>query len=270
MTQRRTFFSISAMALGAVLWTSHSAAQTAPVRMLLATTPKYNDEMRVTDGALSATRPGHHAELLIQAGKRCNALVEFRFVPWLRALSEVKSGSADGAFSASYDADRTGYAFYPMTAGKPDSSRALKDYSYSFFTTRNSALTWNGEHAAATLPIAVERGASIIPRLVELGLSTVELADNAAMLRMIAADRVAAAAVITAQAEAILAESSILQQSLTKLEPPIQEKFGYVVLSRQFHAAHPNIAECFWTQIRDIKASPQHAELVRSYMAENK
>lgn len=258
-----------AVAVGCVLAAAPAPAAETSVRMVLTTTPKFTDEMRVVDGNLVEGRPGHQAQLLVQAGKRCGAAVEFRFVPWQRALLQVKNGDADGAFSASYDDERATYGAYPMANGKPDTTRALKGYSYSLYGLRDSGPTWDGRVVGGgDVTVAVERGASIIPRITELGLSHVEVADNATMLRMVAGKRVAAAAIMTAIADSMLAEFPDLGALVSKREPPIEEKFGYVMLSKQFHAAHQGVAECFWSAIRSIRATPQHAELVRSYLAE--
>ena len=255
-----------------VLGTLASGGATAaePVPMVLATTPKYTDEIRVVDGNLATARPGHHAELMQDAGKRCGAAITFRFLPWQRALLEVRNGDIDGAFSASYDPERATYGAYPLADGKPDPSRALKGYSYSLYVRHDSGLNWDGRTVGgAELPIAVERGASIIPRVRDLGLASVEIADNTTMLRMVAGGgRVAAAALITPAADAILDKTPELRATVVKLEPPLEDKFGYVMLSKPFQGRHPALAECFWTMLRDIRQTPEHAERVKSYQAE--
>jgi polar amino acid transport system substrate-binding protein len=256
--------------LGAVLicglLAGAARAETAPVHMVLITTAKYTDEMRVVNGSLVESRPGHHAELLTEAAKRCGAEVEFSFAPWQRALLLVKSGDADGAFSSSYDEERLAYGVYPMANGKPDTTRALKGYSYSFYVPRE----WEDQPLSASgRPVAVERGAAVIPRIAQLGLSHSEVADNSTMLQMVARKRVAAAVLITAVADATLADNKELRAAIAKREPPIETKFGYVMLSKQFYASHSEVAECFWNKIRDIRATPRHAERVKAYVAES-
>ncbi|MBC7905560.1 MAG: transporter substrate-binding domain-containing protein [Rhodospirillaceae bacterium] len=233
------------------------------------TTAKHTPELRVVDRSVVANRPGYQAELVSDAAKRCGAEVEYQIAPWQRALLLVKNGDADGAFSSSYDEERAAYAVYPMADGKPDFTRALKGYSYSLYVHRDGGPTWDGNViTAANRTVAVERGSSAIPRITELDLSPVENADNATMLRMVAGKRVGAAAIITSFADAILAEAPDLAATVVKREPPIESKFGYVMLSKPFYARHKGVAECFWTMIRDIRATPQYVELVRSYLAE--
>jgi polar amino acid transport system substrate-binding protein len=116
--------------------------------------------------------------------------------------------------------------------------------------------------------VVVERGATIMSRLNELGLTHIEAPDNATMLAMVAGKRVAAAALITSVADAMLANDKALAAAVTKLEPPIENKFGYVMLSKQFYAGHTAVAECFWTKMREIRATARHAERVKSYLAE--
>jgi len=267
LNMKRTYLSYALIIT--TLWGGSAAAMPAAVPMVLLTTPKHTDEMRSVDGILAPNRPGHQAELILEAGKRCGAAVEFRFVPWQRALLLVKNGDADGVFSSSYDAERASYGAYPMAGDKPDVTRALKSYSYSLYVPLDSTVAWDNGPAAGPRPtIAVERGSSVIPRLTELGLSYVEVSDNATMLRMVAGKRVAAAAIITSIADRLLGESRDLATAIRKREPAIEEKFGYVMLSKHFQARHNNVAECFWTSIRDIRATAEYTDLVRSYLAE--
>lgn len=247
-----------------------SAPAAEPVPVLLATTAKYSDEMHVVDDALVADHPGHLAELLIEAGTRCGAAVRFRFVPWQRALAEVRNGDSDGAFSSSFDKDRQRYGVYPMAGDGVDTTRALKGYSYSLYVPRENGPSWNGQSVSGdgNMTIAVERGASVIARLDQLGLPHVEVADNATMLRMVAGGRVPAAAIISSAADSLLAESRELRELVVKRALPVEEKYGYVMLSKPFYAAHADVAECLWDKIRDIRATPQYAERVRFYGGE--
>ncbi|MBI2240400.1 MAG: transporter substrate-binding domain-containing protein [Magnetospirillum gryphiswaldense] len=256
------------MTFGAALAASLAYADDAPVSMVLMTTPKNDDEIRMIDNRLMSPHPGYHAELLQDAGKRCHLNVQLRFAPWQRALLEVKNGNTDGAFSASYDTERAAYGAYPLTAkGQPDRNRALKDYSYSLYAPISSLTQWDGLAFRSTnaQKVAVERGASIIPKLNELGIDHVEIADNTTMLRMLANNRVAAAVLMTSAADAILAESPELASMVQKHQPPIEEKVGYVILSRHFQARYPQHAECFWNTIAAIRGSAAYAARIEFY-----
>lgn len=256
------------MTFGIAASVSLAYAADEPVSMVLVTTPKHDDEIRMSADGLASPNPGYHAELLQNAGKRCRIEVELRFAPWQRALLEVKNGGIDGAFSASYAPDRATYSAYPLTRqGLPDRSRALKDYSYSLYTQMGSNLRWDGQtlHSSDPQKIAVERGASIIPKLTELGITYVEIADNTTMLRMLANDRVTAAVLMTSAADAIIASSPELVRTIQKRQIPIEEKIGYVVLSQHFQARHPQLAECFWDAIRDIRGSDTYAARIQFY-----
>jgi polar amino acid transport system substrate-binding protein len=46
-------------------------------------------------------------------------------LPWKRAFEgELKTGSADGLFGASYKKEREPFGAYPMNGDKPDESRS--------------------------------------------------------------------------------------------------------------------------------------------------
>lgn len=257
---------MTALAVG-LLCSESSAEQLSPVKMMLATTPEHTAELRVEDGQLAQPRPGHRAELMIKAARQCGAEIEFLFVPWQRALLMVKHGDADGAFSSSFSQERAEYAVYPMADNGPDTTKALKGYSYSLYVLHGSNMGWDGTAISEPAGVALERGSAAIALAESLKLPFVEVADNQTMLRMLAGGRIAAAIGITSDVDAVLAGTPDLA-GIKKVTPALDSRFGYAMVSKPFYAAHGEVAECFWSAIRDIRTSAEHKALVQSYLQE--
>lgn len=96
-----------------------SAAPAVPQRsMVLASVTDSSPAMQSDGQQLLRERPGYRAELIMQAAQLCDTRVSFELMPWNRALNLVERGGADGAFAASYTAERAAYAAYPMRNGK--------------------------------------------------------------------------------------------------------------------------------------------------------
>lgn len=258
---------ITALAVG-LLCSEGSAEQVSPVKMRLVTTPEFTAELRVDNGQLAQPRPGHRAELMIKAARQCGAEIEFAFVPWQRALLMVKHGDADGAFSSSFSQERAGYAVYPMAGNGPDTAKALKGYSYSLYVLHDSTIGWDGTIVSEPAGVALERGSAAIALAESLQLPFVEVADNQTMLRMVAGGRIAGAIGITSDMDAVLANIPDLAGIIKKVTPALESKFGYAMVSKPFYAAHGKVTECFWTAIRDIRASAEHKAIVESYLRE--
>ncbi|MGY5450938.1 substrate-binding periplasmic protein [Agarivorans sp. MS3-6] len=213
-----------------------------------------------------AKRPGYRAQLLLQAGERCHADINFLIVPWKRALALVEHGGADAAFSSSYKAERAVYGAYPMKNGKPDTYRAIRGYSYLLFTHKNSDLSWDGKKiSGAERKIAVERGSAGVDIVKSHNLDPVELTDESQMLDMLAAKRVDGMVAIDGNVEAVIALDPLLARQIKAQQPPLQSKHGYLMFSKAYYLAHTTLSECVWNAVGDIRASADYKALVKSY-----
>lgn len=234
--------------------------------ILLATVPDSSPAMHTDGQQLLIDRPGYRAELLQQAAKQCKAKVVFTLAPWQRALYMVEHGDADGAFASSYSAERTVYGVYPMKDGVPDTTKAVKGYSYSLFVHSGSALTWDGKTVRGQeKQVVVERGGVGAEVARAVGLEPVEIGTTDKLVRMVAEKRVAGLVGISSNIRAELKGNPELAGRIKELTPPLEAKFGYVMFSKSFYAERKELVECFWNAIGKLRTTLAYKEMVKSY-----
>jgi len=235
-----------------------------PIR--LATVEIRNEKTRVTDRLLDKDKPGWFVELTRKAATECGAKASFDFLPWVRALASLKKGEIEAVFNSSYSIERTEYGAYPLKNGVPDKDRASNQYAYYVYTasdTKDSALLENTE--VNDRKVVAERGASIIPELKKRNAKVTTTVKHLSMLRMVAGGRVDAAVGIGSDFDDVLTKHPDLAAKVTKVEPPIKKKVGYVMFSRPFYIRHGDIAECFWTTTATLRNTAWFKEMRATY-----
>ena len=122
---------------------------------------------------IKADKPGASIDFVKGIAAKLGISIEIKRYPWARCLeTELKSGSADGAFLASYKAEREAFGLYPQKEGKPDPARRVNTSTYSFYRLKGSSWSWDGK--APRSPdgaVGVPGGYSIADDLKKLGLN---------------------------------------------------------------------------------------------------
>lgn len=239
--------------------------------IVIATTPTAaataGPEFHSDDTKRLVDRPGHRAELILLAGEQCHTNIEFMLVPWKRALRLLEHGGVDAVFSSSYKIERTVYGVYPMKHGKPDTSKAVRDYSYVLFTHKGSDLKWDGKKITGSgKKIAVERGSAGVDLVKSFGLVPIEMHNEKDMLQMLIARRVDGMVVIEGNLESVIADAPQLASYIEMQRLPLKSIHGYAMFSKRFYYQHTQLVECFWNAIGEIRSSVKHEELIKSYI----
>jgi polar amino acid transport system substrate-binding protein len=126
-----------------------------------------------TVDAKAGTIAGTHTDLVQELFKRMGDEVKIEAPAWERCLNDVKSGTYDGAYSASHKTDRAEYALYPK--------QALQTVSYVAVVLKGAGGAWDGKDVATLpQPIGAPRGFSITADLKKAGAQVDEgaLADE--------------------------------------------------------------------------------------------
>ena len=97
-----------------------SAESEKPIRIRVVTTPVISP--LVTH---QADRPGLLIELFNRVEPLANVRFDYSYLPWDQCLRMVRTGLANGVFSASYRQDRAEYGDYPFRDGILDETRAF-------------------------------------------------------------------------------------------------------------------------------------------------
>ena len=201
---------------------------------------------------------GLNIELLREVGEHLQRPIEFIAVPWRRCLAGLQQGRYDGAFAASYQAERALLGRYPLDAqGSVDSSRRLHTGDYALYHRVEQVPHWDGQRLQVNGPVGSLSGFSIVPFLHQLGARVDESSrDPQALLRVLASRRVSAVALQSARADFILQGDAQLAASIRKAPLPLQVKPYFLMLSAPLCDRDGELAERIWDSVRRVRESP--------------
>lgn len=216
-------------------------------------------------------KPGVAVEMVLMLENMVDGLtVRLRRTPWTRCTQELKYNRVDGIFNASYKKDRLKIGCYPTTNGMPggpvDASRRITKISYSLYARKDTRMNWNGENISAIeQTVGAPLGYSIVGDLRKQGVKVEEAPSTTMNLQKVLWKRIAAAALQDVTADSIIRSDPLMYRNIRKLNPPIATKPYYLMLSREFVAKHPELAERIWDAIKVIRET-QFDEIIIKYL----
>lgn len=191
-------------------------------------------------------------------------------VPWKRCLAGLQQGHYDGAFAASFKAERLDMGHYPMTAtGEVDASRRLHTSRYTLYRRVGGTPSWDGlRFSGIDGRVGSLSGFSTRDLLLTHGLQVDESTrDPLALLQMLAHGRVVAVALQSQRGDFVLQANPPLARQVEKLPRLLEEKPYYLMLSSALLRRDPALAEAIWAQIRRQRESPAYQARVTAYLA---
>jgi polar amino acid transport system substrate-binding protein len=215
--------------------------------------------------AIPSERPGITIELMRLVEKRAGVRFELQRVPWARSLYLLETNQVDGVFHMSYVPERTRFAAYPMKDGQPDRARSIFTQSYYLYARRGTRLAWDGQRLTADGPIGTTRGYSVAKRLEELGARVEQENDLPGSMRKVLAGRLEAYAELENMAAALIARQPDEMRDIVKLQPALRQEPYYLVLSKDFQAREPALAERIWDAVGELVRSPEFREIEKRY-----
>ncbi|MFG0721865.1 substrate-binding periplasmic protein [Pseudomonas sp. GLN_6] len=194
----------------------------------------------------------------------------FIAVPWKRCLAGLAQGTYDGAFAASYKAERLSLGRYPLDAdGRLDERKRLHTSIYALYRRKGSPVSWNGqEFRQLQGRIGSLSGFSIVDFIRAQGAEVDETSrDPLALLRMLSHKRIEAAALQSLRGDFVLQANLDLAAQLEKLELPLEDKAYYLMLSNDYVASNPEQATALWDEIERQRESPTYQQQVQAFIA---
>lgn len=197
--------------------------------------------------------PGIAVELLQIVDKRLpEVTIKFRRAPWKRCKNELRDGTIEAIFPASFKPARKKIGKYPRTQGILDSEKRMLFLSYYFYAVKGTGFRWDGELEGKWV-IGAPTGYSIVD---DLKKHDQEVDDQAATTRQnllkLITGRVQAVAAQGVTADPLI-QSEQQFQRVEKLSPPINTKANYLIFSHQFINKHQQLAEKFWSTLQDVR-----------------
>lgn len=215
---------------------------------------------------IDAQAPGYVVELLNLVAKKLDIDLQFRRVPWTRALQELEMNRVDGLFDASYKPDREKIGVYPGPLGQPDAQKALYRRAYYLFATPKSFLNWDRQTLKDNIrPIGLKRGFAISDFLEKQKVNTEVFNDREQMYYALSAGRLAAIADLEEDGNLFLSQNGAKFSTIAKVEPALQVKPYYLMLSHGYVQKSPAQAQALWQEIQNQKGSPADIVLRKKY-----
>jgi polar amino acid transport system substrate-binding protein len=202
--------------------------------------------------------------------------VKFKYtsVPWKRCLNNIKIAKSDGCFSASFKESRLIYGHFPGTVngGLPNKKLNLHSSSYSLYSLKNKDIKVekNLIIKGANGKIASPAGYSIGEDLKGLGYDVdMQGTTTRNNFSKLIANRIEAVAALTLNGNYILANNPMLSEQITEITPPLVEKAYYLMFSKQFYSANPDLAQMIWNRIYELKHTTKFKDKMKMYLNNN-
>lgn len=193
-------------------------------------------------------------------------------MPWARCLVTMEEGYVDGCFSSSFKEDRLVNGVYPTTdTGEPDASKRIHSSDYSLYFIKGKDITFDGKTIyGLNGNVGVQRTFSIIPALEKLGVSVDEgTSDPVIIFRKLLLGRIAAAAIQTGNADAIIENNPEFKEHIVKYETnlaPFNKKPYFIMLSHQFVESNPEYAVVFWNAVQKVRESEAYKKAAYEFL----
>jgi polar amino acid transport system substrate-binding protein len=212
-------------------------------------------------------KPGVSIEFVKRLADELKVELVIKRLPWKRAFElELKSGTIDGLFPASYRKEREAFGVLPMKEGKVDETRSMFLASYFFYKIKTSPLEWDGK-VLKNLEgsIGASRGYSIVSDLKQMGYHVQESDDGRKDLKRLTSGWLGAIAALEAAEDYNLESSPDSGHGIVKVQPPISTKHYFLMLSHQFVSQNPDLAQKIWNKCRELRER-ELSKILRRYL----
>ncbi len=201
---------------------------------------------------------GHYQFLLQEAARKAGVSVERHIAPRRRCLDGLRTGGSDGMIGA-FTPERSALAVFPMAGGAPDVAKAFGTVRYYPYRRVATSVSWDGERFhGLDGRVGVESAfVFVTDRLRTMGVpyddGAKTLAQNMDKLR---ADRVDVVIGMDLEADRLVAMRHAGR--IERAGGAFDLTPMYLMLSKQFYAAHPELAQRLWQAVQEVRNSPAY------------
>lgn len=199
-------------------------------------------------------------QLIRQATQELGISVEFYAAPLARCREEIRTNIADGFPYAPYTPTLAQFYVYPMHGATVDAARAVNSGRSMVFRRVGSKVEWDGQRfSQLTTPVLVPFGMVMLHD----HLKSLEVAiDNSGKtMETNFAKMLAGRADVAVGTEYHGRELLALPQFAGKIEElpqPFTDAPYFLVTSRRFYDANPQLMEKLWDTIGRIRRTPAY------------
>ena len=212
--------------------------------------------------------PGVVPEMLKLVEQKAGVKFIFRRQNWKTALeNDLKNDLTNGLFTVSYKKEREAYGVYPKTGDSLqilDADKCIYYYCFKFYKNKSSQVAWDG-HMLTNFNgiVGVTRQYLIGNDLQSMGYIIDESDYALKNLKKVADGRLEICAEFEDHAKNILANQPELLNLLEEIEQPLVNKPLYLMLSKQFVAKYPEVAQKIWSSLSEIRKSDYERILLK-------
>lgn len=244
-----------------------SIAYAEPTKISISYEEKANPPYYMGEGSLiNWEKPGINLEILKSLEKKLNIRFDFTRCNWTRSLNLLERNEVDGAFEASFKAERMSIAVYPMKNNKPDPDKRLMRNTYVLYKLKNSPVEWDGKmFKNLTKPIGATVSYSIVGDLKAMGITVEEVYGPSDNLRMLAGGRLDGCAEQESKTDVLLKNNAEKFKNIIKVSPPISTKDYYLIFSHKFAKEQSELMNAIWNELQQIRESGEYDKIFEKY-----
>ena len=208
---------------------------------------------------------GLNFTMLDAVAARTGLRFDYQARPWRRCHDDLRAGRVDGTFGMSVTPERQEFAAFPG-GDTPDASRRMFEGGYVLVRRRGTRIDYDGERITGLVgAIGAEPATSIAQDLRRQGYLVDDAAPSPqALLRKLAAGRIAAAAVGTDQLHQLQQQRHAWLRDLEAAPRPLVDKPYFLALSKPLVARDPALAARIWQAVAEVRESAAYqTELAR-------
>jgi polar amino acid transport system substrate-binding protein len=205
---------------------------------------------------------GLNFELLNEVGRRIGVVFDYQSMPWKRCLAQLKANQVGGAFAVSFSKERLALGAYPG-GQQADPAQRMHVDRYVLARRKGSRVDWDGK-AFRNLEgrVGFQLGYSVGDFLRAQGVLVDEGSQRSdELLQKLVSGRVDAVAL--GGGDALRLVRGPLAAQIEVLPLPLLEKPYFLMLSHDFVARQPALAERIWTSIAEVRNSPAYRKRER-------
>lgn len=216
--------------------------------------------------SINWNKPGTLVEMFKIVEKKMNIEISFIRVPWKRALFDLKEGTVDALFEASYKEKRLEYGVYPTNNNDIDEEKRTNYNSYFLYKLKDTKLFWDGVSLKnIEKGICAEREYSIVEDLRKNGILVHEFNTTTKCMELLSNGRVDGVAALELAGDSIIKQDKSQFKNIIKVKPALNKKVYYLMLSHQFVKKYPELSQSIWDVLSEVRESEEMNIINKKY-----
>mgnify|MGYP001040968286 CR=1 FL=1 len=248
---------------------SSSISQAAPLRFLVGYPTTSHPPYYLDDGtAIPANNPGYSVEIMQELGKKVKE-IKFQMVrcEFNDCLQQIKTGKLDGLFNVPYREEWLFTGKYPFTKAKVDPRQKLYREEYALYRVKDTRVSTDGGriYGLKGKSVILTQNSAVVDQMKKHDHPIMYKDTTTTALQTLLQREAPAAVLIVNHVETLARKHAELAGFISRAMEPLYTEDYYLMLSRQFYAKKPWLAEKIWEE-QTLIVNEQGAMLEEKYI----